>query len=158
MARVYAAPHRPLRIVATEAIGGGRGVEVFYSTCTDAAAEKVIGQYASRWSIEVAYRDVKQNLGFEQPQGWCRKTVERTAPLAMLIYTLVIIWFAREGHRHWQLADCAWYATKRHPSFADMLAELKRRSVRGYISSLPPDAMGPRKLFRILENVFNLAA
>ena len=158
IARVHAAPARPLRVVATEAIGGGRGVEVFYSTCADATAEQVIGQYASRWSIEVAYRDVKQSLGFEQPQGWCRKTVERTAPIAMLIYSLVIIWFAREGHRHWQPADHAWYATKRDPSFADMLAELKRRSIRGCIFSLPFDTMGPRKLFRILENAVNLAA
>ena len=158
VARVYAAPNIPLRVVATEAIGGGRGVEVFYSTCVDATPEQVIGQYASRWSIEVAYRDVKQDLGFEQPQGWCRKTVERTAPLAMLIYSLVIIWFAREGHRHWQPADHAWYATKRDPSFADMLAELKRRSVRRYILSLPLDTLGPRKLFRILENTVNLAA
>ena len=158
VARVHAAPIRPLRVVATEAIGGGRGVEVFYSTCADATAEQVIGQYASRWSIEVAYRDVKQSLGFEQPQGWCRKTVERTAPMAMLIYSLVIIWFAREGHRHWQPADHAWYATKRNPSFADMLAELKRRSVRRYILSLPLDTLGPRKLFRMLENAVNLAA
>jgi len=158
VARVYAAPQRPLRIVATEAIGDGRGVEVFYSTCTDATAEQVIGQYASRWSIEVAYRDVKQCLGFEQPQGWCRKTVERTAPMAMLIYSLVIIWFAREGHRHWQPADHSWYAKKRDPSFADMHAELKRRSVRRYVSSLPLDALGPRKLFRILENAVGLAA
>lgn len=158
IARVYAAPHRPLRIVVTEAIGGGRGVEAFYSTCADATAERVIGQYASRWSIEVAYRDVKQSLGFEQPQGWCRKTVERTAPMAMLIYSLVIIWFAREGYRRWRPADHAWYATKRHPSFADMLAELKRRSIRGYILSLPFNRLGPRKLFRILENAVNLAA
>ena len=41
IARVYAAPQRPLRIVATEAIGGGRGVEVFYSTCADATAERL---------------------------------------------------------------------------------------------------------------------
>ena len=158
VARVFAAPSRPLRVVATEAIGGGRGVEVFYSTCVSATAEQVIGQYASRWSIEVAYRDVKQCLGFEQPQGWCRKTVERTAPMAMLIYSLVIIWFAREGHRHWQPAGHAWYSTKRDPSFADMLAELKRRSIRGYILSIPLDSLGPRKLFRILENTINLAA
>lgn len=158
VARVHAAPSRPLRVVATEAIGGGRGVEVFYSTCADATAEQVIGQYASRWSIEVAYRDVKQSLGFEQPQGWCRKTVERTAPMAMLIYSLVIIWFAREGHRYWQPADHAWYATKRDPSFADMLAELKRRSIRRYILSFPLDAVGPRKLLRMLENAVNLAA
>jgi len=158
VARVFAAPSRTLRVVATEAIGGGRGVEVFYSTCVSATAEQVIGQYASRWSIEVAYRDVKQCLGFEQPQGWCRKTVERTAPMAMLIYSLVIIWFAREGHRHWQPAGHAWYSTKRDPSFADMLAELKRPNIRGYILSIPLDSLGPRKLFRILENTINLAA
>ncbi len=158
VARVHAAPHRPLRIVATEAIGGGRGVEVFYSPCAEATAEQVIGQYASRWSIEVAYRDVKQSLGFEKPQGWCRKTVERTAPVAMLIDTLVIVWFAREGHGHWRPAGHDWYAAKRDPSFADMLAELKRRSIRGCILSLPVDTLGPRKLVRILENVVNLAA
>ena len=157
VARVFAAPTRPLRVVATEAIGGGRGVEVFYSTCTDATVEQVIGQYASRWSIEVAYRDVKQCLGFEQPQGWCRKTVERTAPMAMLIYSLVIIWFAREGHRHWRPERHAWYPSKRDPSFADMLAELKRRSIRGYIMALPLNALGPRKLFCILENTVKLA-
>jgi len=118
----------------------------------------VIGQYASLWSIEVAYRDVKQSPGFEQPQGWCRKTVERTAPMAMLIDSLVIVWFAREGHRHWQPCDHAWYATKRDPSFAGMLAELKRRSVGRYVLSLPLDTLGPQKLLRILENAVQLAA
>ncbi|MBM4011233.1 MAG: hypothetical protein FJ286_07610 [Planctomycetes bacterium] len=78
--------------------------------------------------------------------------------MAMLIYSLVIIWFAREGHRHWQPADHSWYAKKRDPSFADMHAELKRRSVRRDVSSLPLDALGPRKLFRILENAVGLAA
>ena len=116
-----------------------------YSTCADATVDQVIGQYASRWSIEVAYLAVKLRLGFEQPQGWCQKTVERIAPMAMLIYTLVIVWFAREGHRHWRPAGHARYPSKRDPSFADMLVELKRRSIRGYIVSLPLDAMGPRK-------------
>ena len=117
--------------------------------------EQVIRQYSSRWSIEVAYRDVKQCLGFEQPQGWCRKTVERTAPMAMLIYSLVIIWFAREGHRHWRPERHARYRSRRDPSFADMLAELKRRSFRGYITALPLNSLGPRKLFSILENTLN---
>lgn len=157
IARVHAAPTRPLWGVAAEANGGGRGVDVFYSTRADATAEQVIGQYASRWIIEVAYRDVKQSLGFEQPQAWCRKTVERTSPMAMLIDSLVIIWFAREGHRHWQPAWHAWYVTKRDPSFTDMLAELRRRSVRRCIFSLPLEML-PRKLFRILENAVGLAA
>ena len=84
VAQVYAAPQRPLRVVATEAVPGGRGQEVFDSTCSDATAEQVSGWYAMRWSIEVMNHDSKQHLGFEEPQGWTRRSVERTAPLAML--------------------------------------------------------------------------
>lgn len=72
VAHVYAALERPLRVVATEAIKGGRGQEAFYSTCWDATAEQVIGWYAMRWSIEVMNHDSKQHLGFEEPQGWSR--------------------------------------------------------------------------------------
>lgn len=76
----------------------------------------------------------------------------------MLIYSLVIVWFTREGHRRWRPAGHAWYATNRDPSFADMPAELKRRSMRGCILALPFDKRVPRKLFRILENTVSMAA
>lgn len=68
-ARVFAVPDRRLRVVAVEALRGGRGQEVFYSTCHEATAEMVIAWYARRWSIEVTFHDSKQSLGFEQPQG-----------------------------------------------------------------------------------------
>jgi hypothetical protein len=32
-----------------------------------------------RWSVEVAFRDSKQCLGFEEPQGWSRKAVALAA-------------------------------------------------------------------------------
>jgi hypothetical protein len=85
-ARVYAAPDRPLRIVAVEPTSGGRPRQAFYSTCADASAEQVIAWYAMRWSVEVAFHDSKQHLGFQEPQGWSRRAVERTAPIAMLLY------------------------------------------------------------------------
>lgn len=47
-ARVHAVPERPLRIVAVEALAGGRGQEAFFSTCHQATAEQVIAWYASR--------------------------------------------------------------------------------------------------------------
>jgi len=99
VARVFAVPDRPLRVVASEALEGGRGKEAFYSTRHEATAEQVICWYAMRWSLEVTFRDSKQCLGFEEPQGWSRKAVERTAPLAMLLHTLVVLWLAKEGHR-----------------------------------------------------------
>jgi hypothetical protein len=79
VARVFAVPDRPLRIVASEALKGGRGREAFYSTCHEATAEQVICWYAMRWSVEVAFRDSKQCLGFEEPQGWSRKAVALAA-------------------------------------------------------------------------------
>jgi DDE superfamily endonuclease len=158
LAYVHAAPDRPLRIVAAEAIQGGRGQEAFYSTCHNATAEQVIGWYAMRWSIEVANHDSKQALGFEQPQGWSRRAVERTAPMAMLLYSLVVLWFAREGHRRWQPLACPWYTTKTEPSFADMLNTLRRLSIRQQISTWALAGPGSRKIQQLLENAVALAA
>ena len=157
-ARMHAAPNRPLRIVVTEALAGGRGQEAFYSTCHNASAEEVIAWYARRWSIEVTFHDSKQHLGFEQPQGWSRKAVERTAPLAMLLYSLIVLWFAREGHRFYQPLECPWYTTKSNPSFADMLATLRRQSVRQKVLSLALRGPGSRKIKLLLENMIALAA
>jgi hypothetical protein len=157
-ARVFAVPNRPLRIVAVEALQGGRGQEAFYSTCHDATAEQVIGWYAQRWSIEVCFHDSKQHLGFEEPQGWSRPAAERTAPLAMLLYSLIVLWFAWEGHRHYKPLDCPWYTSKVSASFADMLATLRRQSVRQKVFSLALRGPGSRKIRQLLENTVALAA
>ena len=100
--RVYSAPARPLRVVAVEPLLGGRTRQAFYSTCSQAAAEQVLAWYAMRWSLEVAFHDSKQSLGFEEPQGWTRRAVERTAPMAMLLYSLIVLWFVDEGHHHYR--------------------------------------------------------
>lgn len=157
VAHVHAAPERPLRVVAVEAVTGGRGQEAFYSTCSDATAEQVIGWYAMRWSIEVMNHDSKQHLGFEEPQGWTRRSVERTAPLAMLLYSLIVLWFAREGHHRWRPLLCPWYTSKTAPSFADMLGTLRRLSVRQQVLTLALGGPGSRKIQHILENAVTLA-
>jgi hypothetical protein len=157
-ARVYAAPARALRVVAVDPLTGGRPRQAFYSTCADASAEEVITWYAMRWSVEVTFHDSKQHLGFEQPQGWSRRAVERTAPLAMLLYSLVVLWFAREGHRSWQPLDCPWYTSKAEPSFADMLATLRRLSLRRHVLSLALQGPGTRKIKQLLEYAVATAA
>jgi hypothetical protein len=155
---VYAAPERPLRVVATEALSGGRGQQAFYSTDWQATAVDVLNWYAWRWSIEVAFHDSKQSLGFEEPQGWTRQAVERTAPTAMLLYSLIVLWFVRDGHRNYRLLDRPWYTTKTQPSFADMLATLRRVSLREQVFSWGLGGPGSRKVLEILENAAALAA
>ncbi len=158
VARVYAVPQRPLRIVAVEPLTGGRRVQAIYSTRHEASAEMVLTWYAMRWSIEVAFQSSKMHLGFEQPQGWTRRAVERTAPTAMLLYTLILLWFARCGHRHYRPPDRPWYRTKCHASFADMLTTLRRQSVKEQVSSTPLRGGSSRNLTRTLLHVIEQAA
>jgi hypothetical protein len=157
-ARVYAAPTIALRVVAVDPLTGGRPRQAFYSTCSDASAEEVITCYAMRWSVEVTFHDSKQHLGFEEPQAWSRRAVERTAPLAMLLYSLVVLWFTGEGHRSWQPLDCPWYTSKAEPSFADMLVTLRRLSVKQHVLSLALQGPGTRKIKQLLEYAVAMAA
>jgi len=158
VAYVHAAPACPLRIVAVAALSGGRKPQAFYSTCHTATAVEVLTWYAQRWAIEVAFHDSKQHLGFEEPQNWSRRAVERTAPLAMLLYGLVVIWFARVGRKHYQPRQAPWYTTKRQPSFADMLATLRSSSVRERIFSLALKGAGSRKIKQTVKNAVLMAA
>jgi hypothetical protein len=48
----------------------------------------------------------------------------------MLLYPLVVLWFAKEGHRRYQPLDCPRYVSKAQPSFADILVTLRRQSAR----------------------------
>ena len=157
-ARVYAVPDRPLRIVAVEPLTGGRKVQAFYSTRFDASAEQVLVWYAMRWSIEVAFQSSKTHLGFEEPQGWTRRAVERTAPMAMLLHTLIVLWFAKVGHRHYRPLHGPWYRSKRHASFADLLATLKRESIKEQVLSTPLRGRGSRKLSQMLLHAAQQAA
>jgi len=157
-ARMFAVPERPLRIVAVEALQGGRGMEAFYSTVVDSTAEQLLTWYSMRWSVEVTFHDSKQHLGFEEPQGWSEEAVQRTAPMAMLLYTVIVHWYALKGRLHERLPNLPWYTRKSQASFADMLATLKRISLRQRISALGLRGRGARKTQAILENLVNLAA
>jgi len=157
-ARVYNVPDRPLRIVAVEALTGGRGREAFYSTCHSASPIEVLTWYSWRWSLEQTIRDSKQHLGFEEPQGWSRNAVERTAPMAMLLYSLIVLWFVEYGHRAYRALNRPWYRSKAHASFADMLITLRRESAREQISTLGLSGPGSRKINQMLDHLTQLAA
>ncbi len=145
----YRVPGRRLKIVVVEPLVGGRPMQAFYSTAPEQTGEQVLTEYAGRWSIEETFQGSKTWLGFEEPQGWSRKAVLRTAPVVMLLYSLVTVWFARVGHALYRPLVRPWYTTKVRPSFADMLTTLKSACVREEVSArladahLPPNLLDP---------------
>jgi hypothetical protein len=157
-ARWHCVAHKPLRVVAVEPLSGGRTIQAFYSTCWQATAVEVLTWYAQRWSIEQTFRDSKTHLGFEEPQGWTRKAVERTAPVGMLLYSLMVLWFAEVGHRQYSPRWRPWYPHKCGPSFADILATLRRQIMRQEVLATGLSGPGSRKTQTLLENNAALAA
>ena len=157
-ARLHSAPGLPVRVVAVEPLRGGRRAQAFYSTCATQSGLEVLKQYSLRWAIEVAFHDSKQSLGFEEPQGWTRRAVERTAPTAMLLYSLIVRWYTLEGHAHWKPLLRPWYHQKHEPSFHDMLATLRCQSLRQEIDRMGLSGPGSRKIIHTLETMLSLSA
>ncbi len=81
----------------------------------------------------------------------------RSAPLALYLHTLVILWFAEHGRFDVEACRRAhpWYRAKRTPSFADMLVCFKmaslRESISRYPGQKPPSAKKLLPLFQALE-------
>lgn len=98
--------------------------------CTDPAVDdvEIIERFAARWPIEEAIHDGKQLGGLEAVQGWCPRTVERQAPLALVVQTLVKAWYLMYGVKATaaQPHRAAWQPVKDHPSYLDMLATLRK--------------------------------
>ena len=76
----------------------------------------------------------------------------------MLLYSLIVLWFARCGHRHYRPPHRPWYGAKRHASFADMQVTLKRESLREQVLSTPIHGRGSRKLRQTLLHAAQQAA
>lgn len=152
-------PDRPVRVVALEHVGQRRENDVFYSTCCDAGIEQIVRWYARRWSIEVTFRDCKQHLKVGRERNRTPLASRRTAAMGFLMYGLVVLW--HETTQRGDVPGLRTYRGKRHASFADMLAALRRESLAEYRrkhfseSTLPVDL---QKNYEYLEKLLLLAA
>jgi hypothetical protein len=121
---------QPIRIVIVRDPSGRRRDEAFF--CTDLTVDHafILEGYARRWTIEVAFYNQKQFLGFEDPQNQAAEAVARTAPLAGIVYALVLLWYAARVHQGhsagWIVRP--WYRSKATPSFLDMLTAVRQES------------------------------
>lgn len=168
----------PVRVVITrdpKQRGDGRA---YVSTDPDLEPEEVLATYARRWQLEICFRDLKQELGFEDPRnGWWRRpagrrddpcrpaqrrrrgkrAVERTAPLAGLVYALTLRWYLENGRRQTDIArarsQAPWYRHKDDVSFADMLTALRRAT---WLAHFRRRRSSPR-IRRISEELWILA-
>jgi hypothetical protein len=126
---------QPVHIVVVRDPTGRRRDEAFFCTDVTVGAAFILEAYARRWTLEVAFRDGKQHLGFEDPQSQTAEAVRRTAPIALLVYDLVVLWAAERARAGTEPSwlQRPWYRDKAAPSFRDLLTALRRETWRRHV-------------------------
>jgi hypothetical protein len=127
---------RLLNFVLTQDTAGKRPTQIFYTTDLKLSAQETLSKFSYRWATEVMHFDAKQHLGFEDPANRTPKAVQRTAPMALFLYSLTIVWYAKEGRRHVRFPKRPWYPRKSEPSFGDMLTTLRRLTWEDKLSTV----------------------
>jgi hypothetical protein len=119
-----------VRLLVVRGFPGHDKDDVFVSTDPVLHPKTIIETFSERWPLEVTFHEAKGKLGFEDPQNRTEHAVERTAPMALWLYSLVVIWYLRTGQhlRAARIGAMPWYQRKAAPAFSDMLATLRRSS------------------------------
>jgi hypothetical protein len=117
---------KPVRVVLVRDPKGQWRDEALVSTDPALPYWLIVSGYCRRWSVEVAFCDAKQRLGFHDPQVWSALAVERATPMAWLVGTLVVLWYAESGRAGAQARrQGSWYRHKSSLTFADMLSSCR---------------------------------
>jgi hypothetical protein len=99
--------------------------------CTDQEVDpvQILLWFARRWQMEVTFHEVRAHLGVETQRQWSERSIARTTPALMGLFSLVTL-LAHEQYRHQTsrpapIHVAAWY-TKSTPTFSDALALVRR--------------------------------
>jgi hypothetical protein len=96
--------------------------------CTDPAVApaQILAWFVQRWQLEVTFEEARRHLGLETQRQWSAAAIRRTTPILLGLFSLVTLL----AHRQMRgpsgvVRQAAWYR-KRHPTFADALALVRR--------------------------------
>jgi hypothetical protein len=144
---------RLCRVFVTRDPEGRIEDRAYFSTDAQMGEDGIAHIFSYRWTQEEMHHNVKEYLGLEDPQnGWWRNpqgqrknhkipgpqphttrgtmAVTRTVPFILTVYALVVLWYLANGSPAEDVdrarLRAPWYTKKSTPSFADMLASLRR--------------------------------
>ena len=115
-----------LRLVIVRDPDRAQPDDYFFTTNLTATGAQVATRYATRWAIEVCFRDVKQDLGSQHPQSWKRQGPERAAALSRWLHATIWSWYLTHHPDANTWTPRPWYPAKATPSFLDALAALRK--------------------------------
>src|SRR5215212_9351675 len=117
----------PVRWVLIRDPEGGFEPQALLCTDLDADPRKILRWFVMRWQLEVTFQEARRHLGFETQRQWSDLAIRRTTPALLGLFSLVTLF----AHHHMTrraagaFRQVAWYR-KRHPTFADALALVRK--------------------------------
>jgi hypothetical protein len=119
----------PIRWVYVHDVQGTHEDRYFYCTDPTLSATAIIGLYTARWSIEVTFQEVRQHLGFASARNRKDKSVLRTAPCLLGLFSVTCLMFNKMAAIRPALRKpqrYPWYQ-KTQVTFSDVLAAVRRQ-------------------------------
>jgi len=143
---------QPVRVVIVRDPLGRQKDDYFFCTDANVTEQQIVQRAVDRWGVEESIQEAKQQMGFENTRGWCSKTVNRQAPLAMVLTTMVKAWYARAALKEPRLLPrgTPWLPDRQRPTFLDMLSALRGVLWRHRIS---PNSTMTKQVHKLLATV-----
>jgi DDE superfamily endonuclease len=116
----------PVRWVFVHDLGGTHRDEYFYSTDATLAPDQIVSLFTGRWSIEVTFEEVRAHLGFTTTRNRSAKSVLRTAPCLLGLFSLVSLIFTRHERRTEVKPLCSPWYFKNEATFSDAITTVRR--------------------------------
>jgi hypothetical protein len=125
-------PVIPIRWVILKDPNGEFDSCALFSTTRSLKAISIIQAFIERWNIEVTFEEVHAHLGFGTQRGWANKTIERTTPPILGIFSITCLIakdILKETKQSLPVAKTAWYK-KTIPTFSDVLLLVRQHLLR----------------------------
>ena len=116
----------PIRWVFVRDVSGTHRDEYFYSTDPKLTPTRIISWFTARWPIETTFQEVRAHLGFETPRQHVARSVLRTAPCLLGLFSVICLIFAAHTRRHRVVVHSTEWYSKTEPTFSDALATVRR--------------------------------
>lgn len=142
----------PIRWVFVRDLQGTHRDGYLYTTDPALTAAQIVSWFTARWPIETTFQEVRAHLGFETTRQHVARSVLRTAPCLLGLFSVIGLIYAEHVKSHpLSLRRTPWYV-KTEPTFSDALAAVRRLFWQQILLQQPPYRKGFQKLPPPLRN------
>ncbi len=140
----------PLKWIFVHDVEGTHRDEYFYCTDSTLRPDQIVSLFTTRWGIEVTFQEVRTHLGFHTPRNWSAKSVLRTAPCLLGLFSVVCLMFERWTRQSRPVIKSNPWYQKKEITFSDAITAVRRLCWQE-IFKHPPFATGVDKLPRLFR-------